>query len=183
MPEHSKQTVRRRVRFPDELKKRCMLLLQLRHDRFRDDLDAQIICAALLGRALKHWPNVKRETLRRSVRALVNEMRHEGAPIASGNGGYWIAKTVEDFQVTEAFLRRHGIAELATNAKIKQSAAAARAVGQTRLPAYHALVTGRDALSLYLTPKPPADVDDPPSASPTAEQSGQPWSDSLFAFA
>lgn len=190
MPEqgrNGKKPARRKVRFPDELKKRCMLLLQLRHDRFKDSLDGQVITAALLGRALKHWPNVKRETLRRAVRGLVNEMRHEGAPIASGGGGYWIAKTVEDFQKTQAFLRSHGIAELATNAKIKQSAAAARAVGQLRLPAYHALVTGRDALALYLKQgERPASPQATPmqagDAPATAEQSGQPWSDSLFAL-
>lgn len=191
MPEQGRdgqQPARRKIRFPDELKTRCMLLLQLRHDRHLDRPDDQVISAALLGRALKHWPNVKRETLRRRVRELVNEMWHEGAPIASGGGGYWIAKTVEDFKKTEAFLRSHGIAELTTSANIKQSAARDRAVGQLRFAPYHSLVTGQSALALYLKPGQSPGLSTDPSAADhsdavahTAEQSAQPWADSLFA--
>ncbi|MEM6260765.1 MAG: hypothetical protein AAGI37_21160 [Planctomycetota bacterium] len=184
MPEqgcNGKTRVRRKVRYPDELKKRCMLLLQLRHDRFRNKPEDQVIKSATLARALKHWPGMKRETHRRRVRELVNEMRHEGAPIASGGGGYWIAKTVDDFQQTESFLRRHSLAELVTNAKIKQSAAAARAVGQLRFAPYHALISGRNALALYLKPSP--NLQPVIDSALTAERSDQQWADSLFASA
>lgn len=170
---------RRYVRYSIDLKRRCMLLLQLRHDRFREDPDAQVIKAALLGRALGHWPGVQRETLRRRVRELVNEMRRDGAPIASGGGGYWIAKTVQDFNKTESFLRAHGIAELATNARIKQTAARSRAAGQLRLAPYHAVVTG--SLAQYLGDQIDRYSEPTESEPPRSEQSDLTWSDSLFA--
>lgn len=195
MPEqgcYGRQPSKRLVRFPDELKQRCMRLLQLRYDRYQHQDEIRPITAAVLGRALRHWPDVARETLRRRVRELVDEMRREGAPIASGGGGYSIAQTVEDFAATEAFLRRHGIATLATNARLKQTSAKDRAVGQLRLPAYHALVTGRSALALYMPtppartapqPEPDQDADHQVAAPTTAQQPTQEWADSLFALA
>ena len=181
---------KRHVNYPDALKVRLIRLLELRYDRNVSDVDERPISAAVLARALKHWPGQKREAQRRRVRELVQEAREEGAPIASWSRGYSIAREVEDFQKTEDFLRRHGIATLATNARLKRTAAHDRAHGQTRLPSLHAVLTGRCGLDLYRKPdSTPAQPTDPSAAGRsgtealTAEQSGQEWSDSLFAFA
>ncbi len=181
MPEQGrdgKQRAKRQARYPDELKVRLLHLLELRYDRSAADVDQRPIPAAVLGRALRHWPDAKRETRRRRVRELVQEMREEGAPIASWGRGYSIAREVEDFAKTEAFLRRHGIATLATNARLKKTAAADRAIGQLRMPAFHAALKGD--LSIYLwKPSPPAE----PATPPPPEQPAQEWADSLFATA
>lgn len=172
MPEQGRdgrKPAKRIVRFPDELKQRMMRLLQLRYDRNAADVDQRPISAAVLARALRHWPGAKRETHRRRVRELVDEMRREGAPIASWGRGYSIAREVEDFRKTEAFLRRHGIATLATNARLKQTAARARATGQLRFAPYHAALTG--GLAAYL------------GGSPMPQPPAQTWADSLFATA
>ncbi len=184
MPEHGRngiQPARRHVRYPDELKARLIRLLELRYDRSAEDAEQRPIPAAVLARALKHWPGAKRETQRRRVRELVQEAREEGAPIASWGRGYSIAREVEDFAKTEAFLRTHGIATLATNAKLKKTAAHARATGQLRLAPYHALVTGN--LAAYLGDQLDRYRPTPRAEPPAAEPPDHNWSDSLFATA
>lgn len=192
MPEHGRegttQSRSRKVqRYSVELQKRCMRILEMRRARYRSRDTAPPPTAAIdLAMMLKHWPDASRETLRRNVRGLIKHMRDNDAPIASGPAGYWAAETVEDFERTASFLCGIGLAALATNARLKRTAAHDRAQGQTRFPPYHSLVTGRSALALYLTPG-----ESPASAGPSAEgrlaaakeateQSGQEWSDSLF---
>jgi biotin operon repressor len=185
MPEQGRDgntRARRHARYSDALKQRTMRYLQLRYDRFKDQEKIRPVSAIVLARALKHWPGMKRETQRRRVRELVDEMRREGAPIASGAGGYSIAREVDDFERTEAFLRRHGLATLATNARLKQTAARARAGGQLRFAPYHAAMTG--GLAAYLNQNPATArgaAGHQAAAPPTAERSGPTWPDSLFA--
>ncbi|MEO0475292.1 MAG: hypothetical protein AAF085_04860 [Planctomycetota bacterium] len=179
-------------RYSVELQKRCMRILEMRRARYRSrDTPPPPTPAIDLAMMLKHWPDASRETLRRNVRGLIKYMRDHDAPIASGPAGYWAAETVEDFERAASFLRGIGLGPLATNSRLQRTAARDRAQGQTRFPAYHSLLKGRACLALYINRSPnlqptlatPLKGADAADAVPnTAEQSDQPWSDSLFAL-
>ncbi|MEM6503914.1 MAG: hypothetical protein AAF711_00455 [Planctomycetota bacterium] len=198
MPEQGRdgttQRLSRKVqRYSVNLQQRCMRILELRRARYRSRNTPPPPTPAIdLAMMLKHWPDASRETLRRNVRGLIKYMRDHDAPIASGPAGYWAAETVQDFERAASFLRGIGLGPLATNARLQQVAAHDRAQGQTRFPAYHALLTGRACLDHYIkrssnlhpTLATPLKGADAPDAAPnTAEQSDQQWSDSLFASA
>lgn len=171
MPEHGrdgKTRSRKRTRYSDELMLRCMSILELRRIRCIRLGRERPMKAITLANALGYWPDANHETKRRRVRELVQEMRGQGAPIGSCGGGYYAVETVEDLQVSIAFLRRIGLAPLATTSRLKATAAAARSVGQLRLPAYHAVFDGRSPKDIYFK---------------TTQESDQGWSSSLFEFA
>ena len=119
-------------RYSDELKRRAMQLLDRRASRFLERGD-RAVRSILLARALGIHPKAKRETRKRRVRELVQEMRGEGYPVASYGSGYWAATEVQDVGQTVAFLRRQGLGNLATASRLKRAAVAAGIGGQLRL--------------------------------------------------
>lgn len=171
MPEHGRDGELIQAKYPDSLKKRLLSLLERRHFRALKTDNRRPITAMHLAHALKFRPANVREVRRRRVRELVEECRLDGAPIASGPGGYWLATEVDDFDRTETFLRRMGLAELTTAANIRRSAARSAAAGQLTIatPLIHRALRG--ALNLYRTTNHPAgdagEVETPPPIAAT----------------
>jgi hypothetical protein len=73
------------------------------------------------------------DSRKRGVRALVDELRTEGVPIASDLAGYWIAENPADHAAYRDFLHKQGLARLAAESADKHSPAAQDATGQLAL--------------------------------------------------
>ncbi|MEM6392354.1 MAG: hypothetical protein AAF797_06235 [Planctomycetota bacterium] len=130
------------TRYPDEIKHRLVSLLDRRASRFRDR-GGRAVTSIALARALKFYRKANRETRRRRIRELVQEMRGEGYPVASYSRGYWMASEVADVAQTVGFLRQQGLGNLATAGRLKRAAHAAGIGGQLRLALRaHAGLTG-----------------------------------------
>jgi len=166
MPEHGRDGNLIRSKYPDELKRRLVELFERRRHRA-----CKPITAVVIAKALGMYQDKSRETRRRRVRELVDELRREGAAIASHSRGYWPAETVADFERHRAFMRRHGLAVLATAARMKDTLAYQRAVGQQLLPTMaHAGITG--GLSFYLNGRELSPPTNPPPGEPGSTDFG-----------
>lgn len=122
----------KRLFYGDEVKAKLMRRLAKRAHRL-GDRRAELPVGAYRLAAWLQLPGADREGKRRRVRELVQVMRAEGAPIASGPKGYWLAATHEDHERFIQFMRRMGLAHLATASRAKKTAAYAAAGGQMRL--------------------------------------------------
>ena len=166
MPEHGRDGNLIRSKYPDELKRRLVELFERRRHRA-----CRPITAIVIAKALGIYPDKSRETRRRRVRELVDELRREGAAIASHARGYWPAETVDDFERHRSFMRRHGLAVLATAARMRDTVAYQRAIGQQLLPTLaHAGVVG--GLDFYLDGRDPSPPNDSPPGEPESTDFG-----------
>lgn len=156
MPEHGRDGQTISEKYPAEVKVRAMRFFERRHFRHLTRGTRREISAWPLALALPLRPEQAKESRRRRVRELVEEMRAEGAPIASGKHGYHLATEVDDFDRTENFLRRMGLGRLVTAADIRRTAARSAAAGQLTIatPLIHRALSG--ALNLYRTTNHPA---------------------------
>jgi len=147
MPEHGRDGQETQPKYADDLKRRVLSFLEHRHFRHLERGTKRTVSAWSLANALKLGRGRSRETRRRIIRHLIAEARAEGAPIASGGDGYWLATEVDDFEQTEAFLRRMGLGRLASASGIRRSAARSAATGQLTIAApitHHRMTGGTD---------------------------------------
>jgi len=87
------------------------------------------LAAIDLAPALDAGRKGDRERKRRVARDLIHELREDGEPILSDDGGYWLGQDAEDFSRAQEFARRNCLARLSLASKIAHQPAAADAKG------------------------------------------------------
>ena len=124
---------------PDQLvaaKRDVLAVLQIRRKSARLGRTPKLMPAAAIGRWLGLWPRQSRESIRRRVRELIEQLRHDGHQVvadSSPNGGYYLADSAADLVGYAQERRGHGLHHLAAASAVRHSFDLADATGQLAL--------------------------------------------------
>jgi len=119
-----------------DAKRRVLAVLQIRRESARQGQTPRLMPAAAIGRWLRLWPRQSRESVRRRVRELIEQLRHDGHQVvadSSPNGGYYLADTAADLVGYAQERRGHGLHHLAAASSVRHSFELADATGQLAL--------------------------------------------------
>lgn len=117
----------------DEIKRRIVAALQRRRDRRRPGELPRPLPAIAIARAFGIRPRGSRDSRKRGVRLLVEQMRADGLPVLPSGGGYYLGTEPADYKAAAEFARRSGLSDLALAATIKHHPETAEASGQLGL--------------------------------------------------